>query len=116
MVKMYILRQKNPSNKFSIHLSMLEKKLRKNTQPLSSVNAVMSVWSLFLCVECVESLCVKCVGPLCAVIMLASLDDMGTGMDWQDPWITIEASGRLIVWNYKIIDNVKWHVVNIINT
>lgn len=76
----------------------------------------MSAWLMFLCIADVWSLCIKCVGTLCAVVMLASLDDMGKGMDWQDPLTTTEASGRLIVWNYKIIDNVKSHIINIIMT
>lgn len=92
------------------------KELRKNTLPFSGVNAVISAWLLFLCIAFVWLLCIKCVGTLCAVVMLASLDDMGTGMDWQNPFRSIEASGKFKVWNYKIIDNVKSHIINIIIT
>lgn len=48
----------------------------KNTLPFSSVNAVMSACLLFLCIADVWSLCIKRVGTLCAVVMLASLDDL----------------------------------------
>lgn len=100
------------SLKTFISLCLVFKKNPKNTLPFSSVNAVMSACLLFFCIADVWSLCIKRVGTLCAVVMLAPLDDL----DWQYPFTTIEASRRLTKWNYKIIDNEKLHSVNIIIT
>lgn len=79
---MYLLKQKSINQIYlaTIFYVELKKIANKNTQPLSSVNGVTSVLLMCHCVECVKPLFV-CVGTLRMAVMLASLNDMETGMD-----------------------------------